>query len=163
MSSSRTRVVCIKAIWFPVTYTGCNGLDSGLGSNVERGFDGMGILCVFCVYDTIGNRCFEKTSFPKIVNWNVKRIHRQIKHTLTSALVECASFLYIKACDTILYSISFHVRIQRRGRGPKPPSPDKSQNYRVSCNTGPDSLKNYKATKPAFKVGPTLARQWNAI
>ena len=27
----------------------------------------MGILCVFCVYDTIGNRCFEKTSFPKIV------------------------------------------------------------------------------------------------
>ena len=26
----------------------------------------MGILCVFCVYDTIGNRCFEKTSFPNI-------------------------------------------------------------------------------------------------
>ena len=71
MSSSRTRVVCIKAIWFPATYTGCNGIGSGLGSNVERGFDGMGILCVFCVYDTIGNRCFEKTSFPK----NVPRIH----------------------------------------------------------------------------------------
>ena len=55
-----------KDIWFPAAYTGCNGLGSGLGSNVERGFDGMGILCVFCVYDTIGNRCFEKTSFPKI-------------------------------------------------------------------------------------------------
>ena len=27
----------------------------------------MGILCVFCVYDTIGNRCFEKTSFPKTI------------------------------------------------------------------------------------------------
>ena len=27
----------------------------------------MGILCVFCVYDTIGNRCFEKTSFPIII------------------------------------------------------------------------------------------------
>ena len=65
LSSSRTRVVCIKAIWFPATYTGCNGIGSGLGSNVERGFDGMGVLCVFCVYDTIGNRCFEKTSFPK--------------------------------------------------------------------------------------------------
>ena len=50
---------------FPATYTGCNGIGSGLGSNVERGFDDMGILCVFCVYDTIGNRCFEKTSFPK--------------------------------------------------------------------------------------------------
>ena len=58
-------VVCIKIIWFPATYTGCNGIGSGLGSNVERGFDDMGILCVFCVYDTIGNRCFEKTSFPK--------------------------------------------------------------------------------------------------
>ena len=65
LSSSRTRVVCIKVIWFPATYTGCNGLGSGLGSNIEQGFDGMGILCVFCVYDTIGNRCFEKTSFPK--------------------------------------------------------------------------------------------------
>ena len=71
MSSSRTRVVCIKAIWFPAPYTGCNGLGSGLGSNVERGFDGMGILCVFCVYDTIGNRCFEKTSFPKIAGFIV--------------------------------------------------------------------------------------------
>ena len=67
LSSSRTRVVCIKVIWFPAAYTGCNGLGSGLCSNVERGFDGMGILCVFCVYDTIGNRCFEKTSFPKIL------------------------------------------------------------------------------------------------
>ena len=67
LSSSRTRVVCIKDIWFPATYTGCNGIGSGLGSNVERGFDDMGILCVFCVYDTIGNRCFEKTSFPKMV------------------------------------------------------------------------------------------------
>ena len=66
LSSSRTRVVCIKDIWFPATYTGCNGIGSGLGSNVERGFDDMGILCVSCVYDTIGNRCFEKTSFPII-------------------------------------------------------------------------------------------------
>ena len=63
--NSRTRVVCIKDIWFPATYTGCNGIGSVLGSNIERGFDDMGILCVFCVYDTIGNRCFEKTSFPK--------------------------------------------------------------------------------------------------
>ena len=71
LSSSRARVVCIKDIWFPATYTGCNGIGSGLGSNVERGFDDMGILCVFCVYDTIGNRCFEKTSFPKT---NISRL-----------------------------------------------------------------------------------------
>ena len=39
----------------------------------------MGILCVFCVYDTIGNRCFEKTSFP--LETDVLRKHRfQKKH-----------------------------------------------------------------------------------
>ena len=26
------------------------------------------------------------------------------------------------------------------------------------CNTGPDHLKNHKATKPAVNVGPSLAR-----
>ena len=30
-------------------------------------------------------------------------------------------------------------------------------------NTVPDLLKNRKATKPAFNVGPSLARQRNAI
>ena len=30
-------------------------------------------------------------------------------------------------------------------------------------NTGPDPLKNYKATKPAFNVGQSSARQRNAI
>ena len=35
----------------------------------------MGILRVFCVYDTIGNRCFEKTSFPKMI---------KVRHTFHS-------------------------------------------------------------------------------
>ena len=30
-------------------------------------------------------------------------------------------------------------------------------------NTGPDPLKNHKATKPAINVGPSSARQRNAI
>ena len=29
--------------------------------------------------------------------------------------------------------------------------------------TGPGTLKNHKATKPVFNVGPSLARQRNAI
>ena len=41
---------------------------------LNGGFDGMGILCVFCVYDTIGNRCFEKTLFPKIMTLNTVNI-----------------------------------------------------------------------------------------
>ena len=40
----------------------------------------MGILCVFCVYDTIGNRCFEKTSFPKMANVSAftKGVHKKL-------------------------------------------------------------------------------------
>ena len=34
-----------------------------------------------------------------------------------------------------------------------------SQKYRVPFRTVPDPLKNHKATKPAFKVGPSLARK----
>ena len=60
---------------------------------------------------------------------------------------------------------SRHARIQRgggRGSGPPPPS-EKSQNIRFLSNTGEDPLKNHKTTKPAFNVGPSLARQRNAI
>ena len=42
----------------------------------------MGILCVFCVYDTIGNRCFEKTSFPKTGDVVVSHRHATIANAL---------------------------------------------------------------------------------
>ena len=41
--------------------------------------------------------------------------------------------------------------------GPDPP--EKSQKIGFLSNTGPDLLKNHKATKPAFNVGPLSARQ----
>ena len=37
------------------------------------------------------------------------------------------------------------------------------KNIGFLSNTGPDPLKNHKATKPAFNVGPPSARQRNAI
>ena len=40
---------------------------------------------------------------------------------------------------------------------------EKSQNIGFSSNTGPDPLKNHKATKPAFNVGSLSARQQNVI
>ena len=40
---------------------------------------------------------------------------------------------------------------------------ENSQTIGVLRNTGPDSLKNYKANKPAFSVGLPLARQRNAM
>ena len=37
------------------------------------------------------------------------------------------------------------------------------KNIGFLSNTGPDPLKNHKATNPAFNVGPSSARQRNAI
>ena len=59
-----------------------------------------------------------------------------------------------------------HMRIQTgdRGSGPPPPHPRKiKKNIGLIHNTGPDLPKNHKATKPAFKVGPSSARQRNGI
>ena len=55
----------------------------------------------------------------------------------------------------------WHGRIQR-GAGVRT-SPLKNHKNRVSYPTGPDPLKNHKATEPAFNVWPSLARQRNAI
>ena len=44
-----------------------------------------------------------------------------------------------------------------------PPPPEKSQKVGVLSNTGLDPLKYLKATEPAFSVGPSQARQRNAI
>ena len=49
------------------------------------------------------------------------------------------------------------------GRGSGKIFPEQSQNIVSLCNTGPDSLKNHKATKQAFNIRPASARQENAI
>ena len=41
------------------------------------------------------------------------------------------------------------------GGVPDTPPPEKSQNIGFLSNTSPDPLKNHKATKPAFTVGPS--------
>ena len=38
-----------------------------------------------------------------------------------------------------------------------------SRNIVFLSNTGLDDLKNHKATKPAFNIGPSLASQQNTI
>ena len=44
-----------------------------------------------------------------------------------------------------------------------PPPPEKSQNIGFLSNSGPDPLKNHKATKPTFDIGPKSARQRSAF
>ena len=57
-----------------------------------------------------------------------------------------------------------HGQIQSgdRGQGPPPPLENHIAIGFLS-NTSPDTLDNHKATMPAFNVGPSSARQQNAI
>ena len=54
-----------------------------------------------------------------------------------------------------------HKRIQRGGGagGPDPLPLKNHRNIGFPCYSGPDPLKNHKATKPAFNVGPSSAGQ----
>ena len=55
-----------------------------------------------------------------------------------------------------------HAQIQR-GTGGTDPHLENHKNIGFFSNTGSDPIKNHKATKPAINVGPSLARQQNAI
>ena len=71
----------------------------------------MGILCVFCVYDTIGNRCFEKTSFPETTTG--RQVFSQVnKYTLymemsmgVSLLRTAQSLLTGRTINTLMFNI----------------------------------------------------------
>ena len=67
-------------------------------------------------------------------------------------------------CDCFSSS-RMHTRIHRGVTGgPDPhPAPWKITKYVFSSNTGPDPLKNRKATKPALNVGPSSARKRNGV
>ena len=56
-----------------------------------------------------------------------------------------------------------HGQIQRVGQGVRTPAEKNTTNIGFLSSTGPDALKNHTATKPAFNVGPSSARQRNAI
>ena len=49
------------------------------------------------------------------------------------------------------------------GTGGSDPPLKNHKNLGFLSNTGLDPLKNHKATKPEFNVGPSSARQQNAI
>ena len=59
--------------------------------------------------------------------------------------------------DTITYVQTGSRADPEGGQGVRTPPPPK--NIGFLSNTGPDPLKNHKAAKPAFNVGPSSARQ----
>ena len=64
-----------------------------------------------------------------------------------------------------IFLSSSHARIQRGGGvgNPDPHPLNNHKNIGFLSNTGADLLKNHKAPKVAFKVGPSLARLQIAI
>ena len=59
------------------------------------------------------------------------------------------------------HQVYYHVWLQKGGVRGSGPTPEKSQNIGFLSNTSP--LKYYKATKSAFNLGPSSARQGNAV
>ena len=71
------------------------------------------------------------------------------------------SMLKGKFIPSLSLGVQVQVRIQRGTGGLD--SLNNHKNIGFLSNSGPDSLKNQKATKPAFNVGSSSARQRNAI
>ena len=82
------------------------------------------------------------------------------------ALLICSSNnLTIHRVHSFVKFLLQSYMLSRRGGGGgcRDDSPENHKNIGFLSNTGPDPLKNHKATKPAFKVEPSSARQRNAI
>ena len=72
---------------------------------------------------------------------------------------------WIHQYGCLMRILQTHTCADREGgggaRGPPPPPLENYKNIGFLCNTGRDSLKNHKATKPAFHVaiiGPPAKR-----
>ena len=91
--------------------------------------------------------------------YNGSNIH--LRGLLTHQIPSHTQGLYPKINGNRSYDILFHCYRSMRGSrgggwagGPDPPPPPvKSKNIGSLSNTGPDSLKKYKATKLFFNVG----------
>ena len=72
-----------------------------------------------------------------------------------------ADFTHCMLCN---FACFVHWRIQRGGGGAGGLDPPVRNTKKVFfSNPGLDLLKHHKGTKPAFNVGPSSARQRNAI
>ena len=73
------------------------------------------------------------------------------KSHFSACILECFIFVCF-GLNNILFDQSL---LHYYNMGPDP-LPEKSQKIGFLSNTGPVVLKNYKATKPAFNVGPFI-------
>ena len=115
-------------------------------------------------YDEDGKSNFSMKIFGnskcRFIALAVNKCESKIVKALKTILDKSVSICYVHFKS---FPLS-HGRIQKGTWSPDPPPPLK--NYKhigFLSNTGPDPMKNHKATKPAFNVRPSSARQRNAI
>ena len=88
------------------------------------------------------------------------------KHTLEMARMKAARYCTNRYHNTISLTemLEDFMCGSRGDTGVRTLPPEKLQNIGFLSNTGPDPLKNHKATKPAFNVGPSSASfEWAII
>ena len=106
--------------------------------------------------------------FVKIINVAKMKWHTGQYYVVLLKLITFAfdSSFFIFLGWTTLFPLSTLILTacaDSEGGGKGSGTPSKSQNIVFPSNTGPDPLKNHKTTKTAFNVGPSSARQRNAI
>ena len=80
-------------------------------------------------------------------------------HPLLTLFQSFKKMLSVLSSANVLFSLMHESRRGDRGVQPPPPPLEKSQFYKISSNSGPDTLKNHKATKRALNVGPSSTHQ----
>ena len=113
------------------------------------------------------------------MNLNIYSTHKKADNIFRTKILVGQKLImkseaHIAYCKTIIFGRFFKWALlavtctdpEGGAGGLDPPPPPKKKNDKNKVflsNTGLDPLKNHKATKPAFNVGPSLAHQPNAI
>ena len=122
-----------------------------------------------CVRDQISVTIFAR----KDISWRVRKPNaKENRFQIVTIFLPFFFSIVLRHYDTYVPAgfgkvllaliLGCHGRIQRgRTRVGTPPPPPLKNHKKLGfqSNTGPDLLKNHKATKPAFNVGPLSTRQ----
>ena len=104
-------------------------------------------------------------TFCKQTVKNLIRASGLVVHSLPMSHKKDTSLVWVNYTKCMLGVLILmgivHGRIKRGGQGVRTPPLKNHINKGFLCNTGPDPLKNHKATKPAFNVEPSSARKPN--
>ena len=132
-------------------------------------------MCVFNVFYAFGTRFQSRFFARKDISWRARKPNaKQNRFQIVTIFFTFFFSIFLRHYVTYVPAgfgkvllaliLGCHGRIQSGGQRVRTPLKNHKK-IRVSMQywTGPDLLKNHKATKPVFNVRPLSARQRNAI